>query len=104
MHAALAQRNYDRTIFTSMGDGARSALQAHILGGMANLADTVFSVFESSKPARDRWAAVAVADGSALQADLVSAAGAIRQPDGSAAAVANGTVPTKFTPEHPGLT
>ena len=103
-HAALAQRNQDKTVFTTMGDAPRAALQAHLLDGIARLAYTVWTVFSSDKTKRDNWGATAVADGSALQADLVSAAGAIRQPDGSRAAISGGTIPTKFTPELPGLT
>ena len=104
MHAALAQAVQDKTVFTSMEDGPRATLQAHILSGMSTRSETIWHTFEADKTKRDNWGATAVAAGSTIQADLVSSAGAIRQPDGSRAAIAGGTIPSKFTPENPGLT
>ena len=106
MHAALADviNTTASPGFGSLTAAARATLTDHILNGISDLAHTRYSEFLTNNTARNNWAGANIADGQGIYADLSTAAGAVRTPNGSFTRMPSLVIPAKFTPEHRQLT
>lgn len=94
-HAALAWQIAGAALFGSLSRSDRFDLVEHVV---KELSTDLYRWFRKdvTTSRRDAWAALAVSDGTAIRSDLVSAAGAARQPDGSTITVTGATIPTGF--------